>query len=140
MKAKREHRVPLSGAALSVLEAMAPLRDGQDGWVFPGGKAGKPLSNMAMAMVLRRMKRPDLPVHGFRSAFRDWCSESTNYPREVAEQALAHTIGDKVGAAYRRGDLYEKRKRLMREWGAFCAKAAPVERGRVVTTLQSASA
>jgi len=133
MKAKREHRIPLSSAALSVLEAMAPLQDDwSGGWVFPGAKPGKPLSNMAMAMVLRRMKRPDLTVHGFRSTFRDWCAETTNYPRKVAEQALAHTLGDKVEAAYRRGDLFEKRRRLMDEWAEFCARLVPVEQGQVV--------
>ena len=77
--------------------------------VFPGVKAGKPLSSMAMLMLLRRMGRGDLTAHGFRSTFRDWCAEATNHPREVAEAALAHTLGDKIEAAYRRGDLMEKR-------------------------------
>ncbi len=124
MKAGREHRVPLPPAALAVLAAMAPLRpaDG-DGFIFPGGKADKPLSSMAMLMLLRRMKRADLTVHGFRSSFRDWCEEATSTPHAVAEAALAHTIGDKVEAAYRRGDLFAKRAKLMGQWADYCAKA-----------------
>ena len=126
MKAKREHRVPLSGAALDVLRALAKLGTEADRFVFPGGKAGKALSNMAMAMLLERMGRDDLTVHGFRSTFRVWCAEATNTPRELAEAALAHTLKDKVEAAYQRGDLMEKRRRLMAEWAAFCAKPALV--------------
>jgi integrase len=134
MKIGKEHRVPLSDVALAVLREMAKLGTGTDAdsFVFPGGKTGKPLSNMAMLALLHRMHRGDLTVHGFRSSFRDWCSESTNYPREVAEQALAHAIPDKVEAAYRRGDLFEKRRRLMDEWTEFCGRAAPAEPGRVV--------
>ncbi len=132
MKAAREHRVPLSSGALDVLAEVAKLRtDQSDGApVFPGGKPGKPLSNMALLMLLRRMERADLTAHGFRSTFRDWCGESTNHPREVAEAALAHTIKDKAEAAYARGDLMEKRRRLMEDWAGFCARAAPV--GEVV--------
>jgi len=121
MKAGVEHRVPLSESAIAVLDVMAPLKNGADLFVFPGGKAGKTLSNMSMAMLLRRMERPDLTVHGFRSSFRDWAAESTEYPREVVEAALAHTVGSKVEAAYRRGDLFDKRRRLMDEWAGFCA-------------------
>ncbi len=126
MKAAREHRVPLSDAALDVLREVAKLRTNPEaeGFVFPGGKAGKPLSSMALLMLLRRMGRGDLTAHGFRSTFRDWCAEATNYPREVAEAALAHTLRDKTEAAYQRGDLMEKRRRLMTEWAAFCARAA----------------
>lgn len=125
MKAGREHRVPLSEPALAVLGAMAKLRttDAADALVFPGGRAGKPLSIMAMAMTLRRMQRGDLTVHGFRSSFRDWTAETTAYPAEVAEMALAHAVGDKVEAAYRRGDLFEKRRRLMDDWATFCSQA-----------------
>jgi integrase len=89
--------------------------------VFPGNK-GK-LSGMAMAMLLRRMNK-DVTVHGFRSAFRDWSAECTGYPHEVCEMALAHVVGNKVEAAYRRGDLFEKRRRLMGEWGRYCKQAA----------------
>jgi integrase len=118
MKAGKEHRVPLSDAAMVVLEAMMKVRQGEH--VFPGARAGKPLSNMALLMVLRRMKRNDLTAHGFRSTFRDWAAEQTAYPSEVAEMALAHTVGNKVEAAYRRGDLFDKRVRVMAEWGDFC--------------------
>ena len=83
--------------------------------------AGRPLSNMSMNTLLRRMGRAGLTVHGFRSTSRDWCAEATAHPREVAEQALAHALPDKVEAAYRRGDMLEKRRRLMEEWAAFCA-------------------
>ena len=125
MKAGKEHRVPLSNASLSILNEMALQRcDNGDGYVFPGQKPNKPLSQMAMEMQLRRMKRRDITVHGFRSAFRDWCSETTNSPTAVAEAALAHTIGDKVEAAYRRGDLFDKRRELMREWADYCATPA----------------
>lgn len=121
MKAGKEHRVPLSEAALGVLQAMAPLRLDAD-LVFPGLRPGRPLSDASLIAVLRRMGGADLTVHGFRSTFRDWCGESTSYPRERAEAALAHAVGDKVEAAYRRGDLFEKRRRLMEEWGEFCAR------------------
>ena len=105
-----------------------PLRDDDTGdWVFSGGRAGRPLSNMAMMMLLRRMKRDDVTVHGMRSAFRDWCAETTNHPREVAEQALAHVLGDKFEAAYRRGDLFEKRRSLMQDWANFCSRPAMPE-------------
>ena len=123
MKAGREHRVPLSDAALELLREMLRVAESGD-WVFPGGRAGKPLSNMAMAMLLKRMKRDDLTVHGFRSTFRQWCAEATNAPRELAEAALAHTLRDKVEAAYQRGDMMEKRRRLMADWAAFCVRPA----------------
>lgn len=124
MKAQREHRVPLSTGALAVLDGMLPLRpvDG-DGYVFPGQKEGQPLSSMAMLMLLRRMDRTDLTAHGFRSTFRDWAEEATSTPHAVSEAALAHTIGNKVEAAYRRGDLFQKRAALMQEWADYCAKA-----------------
>jgi integrase len=93
-----------------------------EGFIFPGARQNRPLSSMSMLMLLRRMKRGDLTVHGFRSAFRDWCEEATSTPHAVAEAALAHTIGDKVEAAYRRGDLFQKRAKLMAEWAAFCAR------------------
>lgn len=137
MKAGREHRVPLSPAALDVLRAVRLPGDPAPGaFVFPGGVRDKGLSNMAMTAVLRRMGRADLTVHGFRSTFRDWCAEQTAHPREVAEAALAHTLRDKVEAAYRRGDLFERRAVLMAEWAAFLARPAqpaavvPMRRGR----------
>ena len=120
MKAGREHRVPLSTAAMALLETMKKQR--RDEYVFPGFKQGKPLSNMAMLKLLERIGRSDLTAHGFRSTFRDWAAERTNFPREVAEMALAHTIGDKVEAAYRRGDLFEKRRDLMATWAGYCGE------------------
>jgi integrase len=136
MKGAREHRVPLSDAALAVLREAAKLRQSDaDGSVFPGGSGGKGaagLSNMAMLAVLRRMRREDLTVHGFRSSFRDWAAETTSYQREVLEAALAHTIDSKVEAAYRRGDLFEKRRRLMHDWGAYCGRTEPAATARVV--------
>jgi integrase len=126
MKAGRQHRVPLSDAAVDVLRQAAAMakQPNPASFVFPGGKVGKPLSSMAMLMLLRRMRRGDLTAHGFRSSFRDWCAEATNYPREIAEAALAHTLRDKTEAAYQRGDMMEKRRRLMTEWAAFCARPA----------------
>ena len=124
MKASREHRVPLSDSAMALLRETSKLRADlkADGFVFPGGKSGKPLSGMALLMLLRRMGRGDLTAHGFRSTFRDWCAEATNCLREVAEAALAHTLKDKTEAAYQRGDLMEKRRRLMADWAVFCAR------------------
>jgi integrase len=116
MKAGKEHRVPLSARAVEILESLRPL--GSE-WLFPGAKGGK-LSGMAMAMLMRRMK-VDATVHGFRSGFRDWAAECTGYAHEVAEMALAHTIENKVERAYRRGDLFDKRRRLMDDWATYCA-------------------
>jgi len=118
MKAKREHKIPLSNAAIAVLKDMKRVVG--NAHAFPGARTGKPISNMACLKLLERMKREDLTVHGFRSTFRDWAAERTSFPREVAEAALAHTIGDKVEAAYRRGDLFDKRRRLMEAWAEFC--------------------
>jgi integrase len=128
MKAGKEHRVPLSQAAVAIVEQMVTIR--QSEFVFPGGKAARPISNMAMLMVLRRMGRSDLSTHGFRSSFRDWAAERTGFAAEIAEMALAHSIGDKVETAYRRGDLFGKRRQIMDAWAKFCS-AAPSER-RVV--------
>ena len=119
MKGYREHRVPLGESALAIVRKMGELR-GEDGLhVFPGQRPGRPLSNMAMEMQLRRMKRDAVTVHGFRSSFRDWAAETTSFPNHVVEMALAHVIGDKVEAAYRRGDLFEKRRKLMESWASF---------------------
>jgi len=117
MKAYREHRVPLSDAALAILQAMRSLR--QNEYVFAGDRRSV-LSNMALLMTLRRMGRGDVTAHGFRSTFRTWAAERTGFPREVVEAALAHAIGNKVEAAYQRGDMFEKRRRLMHAWGQFC--------------------
>lgn len=115
MKAKRDHRLPLSPRALQIVQSQS-----QEGYIFPGGRAGQPLSDMAMLQLLKRMGRSDLTVHGFRSTFKDWAAECTTYPNEVSEMALAHAVGDKVEAAYRRGDLFEKRRNLMRDWERYC--------------------
>jgi integrase len=117
MKAHREHRVPLAEPAVKILRRLYAAREGD--FVFPGGRRAAALSNMAMLVTLRRMGREDITVHGFRSAFRDWCAEATAHPHEVAEMALAHAVGDKVEAAYRRGDLFEKRRALANDWAAF---------------------
>lgn len=117
MKAGREHRVPLCDRALAILAELEQL-GGE--YVFPGLKPKKPLSNMAMLSLLKRMERADLTVHGMRSTFRDWAAEQTAYPHEMAEMALAHTIDNKVEAAYRRGDLFKKRIRMMNDWQKHC--------------------
>ena len=124
MKAKREHRVPLSARALAILAEAESTWAAEDKFIFPGAKAGKPLSNMAMTEVLRRRGRGDITVHGFRSTFRDWAAERTNFPSEMDEMALAHAVSDKVEAAYRRGDMFAKRRRLMDAWAEFCCKRA----------------
>jgi integrase len=136
MKPGREHRVPLSQPALAVLRDMAAIRLGD--FVFPGNSAAGKLSNMAMLALLRRMGRGDLTAHGFRSTFSDWAAERTGFPAEVREMALAHAVGDKVEAAYRRGDLFQKRRQIMDAWAKFCG--APARRGQVVPFLAAASA
>jgi len=118
MKGGRAHRVPLSAPALAVLHKMSA--HSTDGLIFPGRRPDRPLSNMAMPKLLDRMGHGEVTIHGFRSSFRDWAGETSDFPREVVEQALAHAIGDKVEAAYRRGDLFEKRRELMDSWAAFC--------------------
>src|SRR5262245_5960170 len=118
MKAGKEHRVPLSGRAVTILTALEETRTND--FVFPGSASGKALSAPAMVRQLRRMKAADITVHGFRSPFRDWASETTAFPHEVCEQALAHTISNKTEAAYRRGDLFEKRRKLMEAWADYC--------------------
>jgi integrase len=121
MKAGKEHRIPLSDAAVALIETM-PRVKGSD-YVFAAPRGGA-LSDMALTAVLKRMERSDLTVHGFRSTFRDWAGETTAYPREVIEHALAHQLKDKAEAAYQRGDLLAKRARLMGDWTKFCAKVA----------------
>jgi integrase len=125
MKVRREHRVPLADSAVDLLRTMLPLCDGSSDFVFPGRGERRPLSIMALGMMLRRIGRGDLTVHGFRSTFRDWAGETTAHPREVVEQALAHRTGDKVEQAYARGDLFTKRRRLMADWATYCGKVQP---------------
>ena len=118
MKAGREHRVPLSARAISILKELAKVNSGD--FIFAGQARNKPLSNMAMDMMLRRMKREDVTVHGFRSSFRDWAGNVSSFPREITETALSHVIGDKAEQAYRRSDALEKRRKLMDSWAAYC--------------------
>jgi integrase len=127
IKAGREQRVPLSERALAVLSEMAQF--GTEGFVFPGLKAST-LSGKTLAAAVHAAGGNGATVHGFRSTFRDWCAEATGYPRELAEAALAHALSDKTEAAYQRGDLLERRRRLMNEWAVFCARPMPV--GEVV--------
>jgi len=119
MKATREHRVPLSDRAAAILVEVTPL-SGDGGHVFPGQRKAQPLSSMALEMMLRRMKVEGATVHGFRSTFRDWAGNHTSYPRELAEHALAHVIGDKAEQAYRRDDALERRRPMMEAWAGFC--------------------
>ena len=128
MRAEREHVVPLSDAAIAVLRRMEAAR--LNDYVFPGAKEGRPVSDMTLTAVLRRMGRGELTAHGFRSTFRDWSAEATAYPSEMAEMALAHAIADKTERAYRRGDLFEKRVRMMEDWARWCAQ--PLQSGEVV--------
>ena len=123
MKMGRERRVPLPDQALAILRGLHGTGSGDGAFIFPGQRVGRPLSNMALLMTLKRMGRGDLTTHGFRSSFRDWVAEQTNFPGEVAAAALAHAIGDQVEAAYRRGDLFNKRRRLMAAWSDYCAPA-----------------
>jgi integrase len=119
MKAKEEYRIPLTAEALAVLEQVCGL---DDDLVFPGRRRGRPLSDMSLTAVLKRLNVP-VTVHGFRSTFRDWTSERTNVPREIAEMCLAHTVGNAVERAYARSDLFDKRRDLMQRWSLFCCPA-----------------
>jgi len=120
MKAGKPHRVPLSTGAKEVLQRARANNDLQ--WIFPGQRSGNAMSDMALTMLLRRL-RPGYTVHGFRSSFRDWAAEKTEYPFEMAEMALAHTVGSKVEAAYRRGDMLERRRQMMQDWADWCLSA-----------------
>ncbi len=122
MKAAREHRIPLSDRALEILQEMSALGAAPSGLVFPGQRAGSPLSDVALSKAAKAASGEDITVHGFRSTFRDWIAEATGYPRELGEKALAHTLSDKVEAAYQRRDMIEKRTKLMADWAAFCER------------------
>ncbi len=135
IKAGREHRIPLSDAALAILKKLEKVKIGD--YVFPGGRKGKPLSNMALLVLLRRMEWTDITVHGFRSSFRDWAAEQTNFPREIAEEALAHILTNRVEAAYRRSDLFDKRRQMMVAWARYCATpSAKTKTGGKVLPMQ----
>lgn len=132
MKANKEHRVPLSPRCIEIIKQANALSDGGD-YVFPGMREGAPLSNMALLQVLKRME-VTATVHGFRSSFRDWAAECTNYPRDVAESALAHTVKDKAEKAYKRTDLFDKRRALMVEWTNFVTKQKKQKRAASATS------
>lgn len=131
MKGSKAHRVPLTDRCLEILRKLEPLKVGPVSYVFPGTKVGKPLSVMAMEMLLRRMdhgpgSEKPITVHGFRSSFREWAGDCTTFPREVAEEALAHQVGSEVERAYRRGDAIEKRRQLMQAWADYCGAVSNV--------------
>jgi integrase len=128
MKAGQEHRVPLSARALEILDTVEPLRTGE--YIFPGKARGRPLSPASLRALLTRMGMKATTVHGFRSSFRDWAGETTSFPREIAEAALAHVVGDAVERAYRRGDALEKRRKLMDAWAGFIGSSG--DRGKVI--------
>jgi integrase len=137
IKAGREHRVPLAAAALALLGEPG----GPDDLVFPSPmRADRPLSDMTLTAVLRRMGRGELTAHGFRSTFRDWAGEATAHAREVIEAALAHRLKDKAEAAYARGDLFAKRRRLMEDWAAFLARPGPAVVGLAATARRGTTA
>jgi integrase len=136
MKAHREHRVPLSPRAVAVLQDMQATRSGDNAFVFPGPKPGKALSNVAFLRLLRRMGLHDLTVHGFRATFKTWASERTSFQNEIVEASLAHVTGGKVEQAYMRGDMFEKRRRLMQQWATFCTTPRAQEQQSKVTPLR----
>jgi integrase len=121
MKGGREHRVPLSPRAVQVLETMAEVR--LSDVVFPGRSVAQPISDIGLRRLVRDL-RPSITVHGFRSSFRDWAAEVTSFPNHVVEMALAHAVSDAVEAAYRRGDMLDKRRKLMEAWAAYCERAS----------------
>ncbi|MEP7452416.1 integrase arm-type DNA-binding domain-containing protein [Phyllobacterium sp. SB3] len=132
MKAGRVHRVPLSERAVEIVKELLETRESDNDYVFSGQKAKRPISAASIDMLMRRMKVDQYTIHGFRSAFRDWSGDETHYPREVAEQALAHTVGDATERAYRRSDALEKRRELMEAWASYCTalpNATPPETG-----------
>jgi integrase len=127
MKAKKEHRVPLTPRCVEIFEAAKELSDGSSDFIFPGDKPGRPLSNMVFHALLRRMAKTGMTPHGFRSSFRDWAEEKTNHSQRTIETALAHVVKDKTEAAYLRTQLFEKRKELMAQWVRF-ATSTPAKK------------
>ena len=120
MKSERVHQVPLCARAIEILKIVGKLSDLSDQYAFQGRRKNRPLSNMALEMVLRRMNLTSVTVHGFRSTFRDWAGDYTTFPRELAEAALAHAVGDKSERAYRRRSALAKRRKLMNAWATYC--------------------
>ena len=119
---KRDHRVPLTSRMIAILEEAKALKHPESDLVFPGTKAGRPLSDMTLSKLMKELAIAAVP-HGFRSSFRDWVGEQTSHPRELAEFALAHSIRDKAEAAYARSDLLDRRKTLMEDWNAYTASS-----------------
>jgi len=136
MKADKEHRVPLSSAAIAMLEAMRAIRHSD--YIFPGRRNARAVGANSVLRFAKEAAGINVTTHGLRSTFRDWAAERTNFPREVAEMALAHAIPDAVEAAYRRGDLFEKRRKLMDAWAAYCAKIE-MDAGKVVALARARS-
>jgi integrase len=124
IKSGRDHRVPLSEPAAVILDPLWETRE--SAFVFPGQRGGRPLSSNTLLLVLRRLGRGNVTVHGFRSSFRTWAAEQTDFPREIAEAALAHVVGDRVEFAYQRSDFFQKRWQLAEAWAKFCLTPAPV--------------
>src|SRR6516165_3931788 len=139
MKAHREHRVPLSARTIVILREMKAARNGNDdnAFIFPGPNPRRPLSNVALLRLLERMQLDNLTVHGFRATFKTWASERTSFQNEIVEASLAHTIGGKVEQAYMRGDMFEKRRRLMQQWATFCTTAPAQEPQSNITPLRA---
>ena len=138
MKAQREHRVPLSQESIRVLKAAKKLQSDEDVAAVFEGRRGKSMCTAGMSAALKRMKRTDVTVHGFRSTFRDWCAEQTAFPREIAEAALAHVLTNKAEAAYQRGDLLERRRTLMDAWARFATTAPRAKQASNVTPISRA--
>jgi integrase len=133
MKANKEHRIPLCDRALAIIAEMRDILSRRPSeFVFQGLKNGQPLSNMSLLMLLRRMGHAELTAHGFRSTFADWGAERSAFPAEVREMALAHTGSDKVKAAYRRGDMFAKRRQLAEAWARYCAAPAQNRNSKIV--------
>jgi integrase len=138
MKSGREHRTPLSDPALAVMREMAQFGSRPEDFVFPSTRNGSAIGDMTLTKAVRDAGGRGVSVHGFRSTFRDWCAEATNYPRELAEAALAHTLRDKVEAAYQRSDLIERRRAMMQAWASFCDREMAA--GEVVRLARNAIA
>ena len=139
MKAGKEHRVPLCSRTVAILQGIKPNNVQGDTFVFPGSKLQRPQSNMVFLMLLRRMNLGRLTAHGFRATFKTWATERTNFAREVVEAALAHVAGDKIEAAYQRGDVFDKRRKLMEAWAAYCVSPATVSTAKVVPIREAVS-
>jgi integrase len=138
MKAQREHRVPLSQESIRILKAAKKLQSDENVAAVFEGRRRNPMCTAGMSAALKRMKRTDVTVHGFRSTFRDWCAEQTAFPREIAEAALAHVLTNKAEAAYQRGDLLERRRTLMDAWARFATTLPRAKHASDVTPISRA--